>query len=339
MSAAAQPRVSIAMPVYNSAATIREALESALAQTYENLEILVVDNASTDGTPDIVRSYDDPRIVLHENATNLGPHKNANRSVQLSNGAFIKFLHSDDALFPTCVERMARIMGRSDRIGMVFARRRIVIGDESDPDMVSFRETYQDAQRQFGRLSEVNDGRLMLARWLDDSFSHNWVGEQSSVMMRREALQRLGLFNPHVRMLTDVEMWARAMFHYDIGFVDEELSTYRFHAMNLTITQGKMSRWLDRLWLLEGLAETPEAKTVLPTLRAAIVTERRRVAKMLVRTSIRHPGSTPVLLRDAATYGSFAGRRRLGRPVSLHPPLLEAPVFPELPTHLRELSR
>lgn len=335
----ARPRVSIAMPVYNSAPTIREALESALEQTYENLEILVVDNASTDGTPDIVRSYDDTRIVLHENPTNLGPNGNANRSVQLSNGAFVKFLHSDDALFPTCVERMAEVMARSPRIGMVFARRRIVIGDESDPDMVSFRETYQDAQRQFGRLSEVNDGRRMLARWLDDSFSHNWVGEQSSVMMRREALQRMGLFNPHVRMLTDVEMWARAMFHYDIGFVDDELSTYRFHATNLTITQGKMSRWLDRLWMLEGLAATPEARTALPTLHEAIATERRRATKVLVRTSVKRPRSTPVLLRGAATYGSFVGRRRIGRAIALHPPLLEAPVFAELPPHLKELPR
>ncbi len=129
------------------------------------------------------------------------------------------------------------------------------------------------------------------------------------------------------------------MFHYDIGFVDEELSTYRFHAMNLTITQGKMSRWLDRLWLLEGVAEAPEAGTVLPKLRAAIATERREVAKTLMRTSIRHPGSTPVLLRDAATYGSFVGRRHLGRAVALHPPLLEAPVFPALPIHLKELPR
>jgi glycosyltransferase involved in cell wall biosynthesis len=167
------PRVSIAMPVHNAAGTIHEALRSALAQTYEDLEILVVDNASTDGTPDIVRSYDDPRIVLHENATNIGAHRNANRSIQNSTGAHVKFLHADGVLHPTCVERMVGVMERSDRIGLVFARR------------------------------------------LDDSFSHNWVGEPSSVMMRREALQRLGLFNPRVRMLTDVEMWARAMFHYD----------------------------------------------------------------------------------------------------------------------------
>lgn len=333
------PLVSIAMPVYNAARTIDEALQSALEQTYKNLEILVVDNASTDGTPDMVHAYEDPRIVLHENATNIGAHKNGNRSVQLSTGEFVKFLHADDALYPHCVERMVEAMGRSDRVGMVFARRHIEIGDETDPDMVTFRETYRDAQKQFGELGEVNDGRRMLTRWLDDSFSHNWVGEPSSVMMRREALQRLGLFNPRVRMLTDVEMWARAMFHYDIGFVDEELSTYRFHAANLTTTQGKMARWLDRMWLLEGLAETPEARTVLPQLRTAIATEHRRVAKVLLRTSVRHPEIAPQLWRDALHYGSFVGRRRLGRAVDLHPALTPGPAFAELPADLSGVPR
>jgi glycosyltransferase involved in cell wall biosynthesis len=334
-----RPRVSIAMPVYNAADTIDDALQSALNQTYENLEILVVDNASTDGTPDIVRSYDDPRIVLHENATNIGPHKNGNRSVQLSNGGYVKFLHADDALYPACVERMVEVMERSERVGMVFARRRIEIGDETDPDMVTFREIYQDAQKQFGELGEVNDGRRMLSRWLEDSFSHNWVGEQSSVMMRREALQRLGLFNPRVRMLTDVEMWARAMFHYDIGFVDAELSTYRFHAENLTITQGKMARWLDRLWLLEGLAETPEARIVLPKLLDAIAAERLRVAKVLVRASVKHPMLMPHLVRDAAHYASFVARRGVGHKVPLHPALAPAPAFSELSTELQGVPR
>jgi len=336
---ATPPRVSIAMPVYNSAATIREALESALGQTYEALEVVVVDNASTDETRDIVRSYDDPRIVLHENATNIGPHGNANRSVQLSSAPYVKFLHSDDSLSPSCVERMVDVLSRSERIGLVFARRRIEIGDETDPDMVSFRETYQDAQRQFGELGEVNDGREMLTRWLEASFSHNWVGEQSSVMMRRSALQRLGLFNPRVRMLTDVEMWARAMIHFDIGFVDEELSAYRFHAENLTITQGKMSRWLDRMWLLEGLSESPEARLVLPQLRDAVAGERRRVAKALIRNSVRHPRLAPRLLKDAAQYGTYVVRRGVGRPGGLHPPLTPIPVLAGLPADVGSIPR
>ena len=316
-----RPRVSVVMPVYNAADTIDRALQSALGQTYEDLEVVVVDNASTDGTPDIVRGYGDPRIVLHENPRNIGAHKNANRSTQLSHGELLKFLHADDFLYPHCVERMVELMDRSPRIGLVFARRRIEIGDESDPDQRMFREVYSDAVRQFGGVQEINDGPTLLRRWLSTRFETNWLGEPSSVMMRRQALERIGLFNPRVRMLTDAEMWARTMTLFDVGFIDEELSTYRFHAANLTMTQGLVSRWLDRLWLLEGLAESGDALSELTELHDAIAAERVYVAKAFVRIGVRSPKMITVCLRDALDYAVFLTARRLGDRRPLHPPL------------------
>ena len=320
----AAPRVSVALPTYNAAKTIRRALESALEQTFEDTEIVVSDNASTDATLDIVRSYDDPRIRIHRNPVNVGYHANMNGSIARCRGTLVKFLHADDRLDPPCVERMVDVMDTSDRIGMVFCRRRIAVDDDAKPDMCNFREVFEHAYRNFGELQPVNDGQALLHRWVAAGLTENWVGEPSNVMMRRSALERLGLFNPRMRMLDDFDMWARTMVRYDIGFVDEELSEYRFHAENLTVTQTVASRWFDLLWLLEGLAAEPGLLDDYPSLRDAIARERWRVAKRLARTITTDRKNLPGRLRVLGDYAAYRARRAAGRPAPLHPPLLPA---------------
>src|SRR4030042_6580522 len=114
--------VSVCIPSYNGARWIREAIDSAQAQTYKPLEIVIVDDASTDNTLEIIRSYRDPRIRIEVNKKNLGPINNWNRCIKLAKGSLIKFLHQDDVLYPTCVEKMVRLFGLYQKIGLVFAQ-------------------------------------------------------------------------------------------------------------------------------------------------------------------------------------------------------------------------
>ena len=93
------PLVSVCIPTYNRAATACEAVRSALAQTYSDLEV-VVDDASDDETCEPLRALEDPRVVLYRNAQRLGQVGNRNRTIELANGEFVKFLDSDDALEP-----------------------------------------------------------------------------------------------------------------------------------------------------------------------------------------------------------------------------------------------
>jgi glycosyltransferase involved in cell wall biosynthesis len=315
------PRVSIAMPAYNASRTIEEAVASALGQTYSDFELVVVDNASTDDTAEIVHSFNDPRIRLWRNSANIGAVRNGNIVAQLTRGEYLKFLHADDVLYSTCVERMVEVMDRSHRIGLVFARRRIEIDDESNPDQRSFRELFGDAVRNFGDLGEVNHGPTMLRRWLRAGFPVNWVGEPSSVMLRRIALARLGLFNRRVRTIPDVEMWARMMASHDIGFIDEELSVFRFHADSLSRRHGPLNRSLDTVWVLEGLADSPEVVRAFPEIKSLLERQRRRAAKELAHMVLRDPKLAPRSLRDATAYVNFIARRQIGRPLDLHEPL------------------
>jgi glycosyltransferase involved in cell wall biosynthesis len=119
---AAQPLVSICMPVFNAERWVGAALDSALRQTYTEFELIVADNASTDGTLEVVRSFDDSRVRIQTAPRTVGAVANHNRAIRLSSGAFVKFLHGDDLLLPDCLEAMVSLALEDDAIGLVLPR-------------------------------------------------------------------------------------------------------------------------------------------------------------------------------------------------------------------------
>ncbi|MDX6517004.1 MAG: hypothetical protein QOH73_2670 [Gaiellaceae bacterium] len=247
-----RPLVSICVPVYNGAAWIAEALESALAQTYPELEIVVSDNASTDETAAIVRSYTDPRIRLHTAAQNVGIAGNHNRSVLLARGEFIKFLHADDRLLPSCVEEMVALALEDPEIGLVFAPRDILLPDPNDGEAQAWVKQYGRLHERFTNLQRVNEGADLLRQMLARGFDGNWIGEPSSVLVSRRAIADVGVFNIHVTQTGDLELWLRILAQFHVGFVDKVLSVYRHHNASLTARNARMAHdWLDMLWVLE----------------------------------------------------------------------------------------
>lgn len=316
----AAPRVSIAIPVYNGAKTIRASIDSALAQTYDRLEIVIVDNSSTDDTVEIVKGYDDPRIRLHRNPTNIGFHRNHSRSFELSRCEFVKPLHADDRLLPHCVERMVALFDENEPVALVFAPRRIELEDESDEDQRLWREKYGSLHQKFTGLQRVNDGRVLLKQYLAARTTDNWVGEPSSIMVRRSGIERIGLFSPNVEALNDLDMAMRLMALYDVGFIDEELTVFVRRRGSL-VDSLTPNQWLDRLWMLKGLEMDPAMRSRAPEVVEALGQERRNVVRLLARTARRRPAELPLRLRQLARYGQFTARSAAGRTPRLHPPL------------------
>ena len=99
------PLVSICIPTYNREDSICDALNCAVNQTYKNIEILVSDNCSTDNTVNLVKKIKDPRIKIVVHKKNLGMIPNWNFCIQEAKGKYVKFLHSDDLIDSTCVEK------------------------------------------------------------------------------------------------------------------------------------------------------------------------------------------------------------------------------------------
>lgn len=98
------PLVSIVIPVYNREDFVKEAIDSALSQTYENIEVIVVDNCSTDNTWEVLKKYNNPKLFVFQNEKNIGPVLNWKRGIELSKGTFVKILFSDDKISENYIE-------------------------------------------------------------------------------------------------------------------------------------------------------------------------------------------------------------------------------------------
>lgn len=331
---APSPRVSVCLPAYNGERWIRSAIESVLAQTYDEFELVISDGGSQDDTVEVCRSYDDPRIRVDAAASRLDAVSNWNRSVLLARGEFIKFLHQDDTLYPDCLEEMVAVVLEDMRLGLVFAPREIVIGDSpSDADR-AWASSYASLHRCFTNLDRINDGHELFRQLVESGFEGNWIGEPSSVLVTRRCLATIGLFNPRLRQVPDLDLWSRAMLSFRIGFVDHALSTYLHHASSLTTENDRRKRaWLDRLWLFEGLL----AQSLPETDRARIESLRNEALRAAVRTQASRllHGYVSTELAD---YAAFRARSSIGRAPTLNPPANFAKAPDPLPPLTRRSS-
>jgi glycosyltransferase involved in cell wall biosynthesis len=305
-----RPRVSVVVAAYNAEAWIGEAVESALAQTMPDLELVVMDDASQDRTADVVAAIADPRLKLVRNTANLGQARNWNRGVGLCRAPFVKFLCADDTLRPECLERMLEVAERRPDVGLVFARRTIRV-EAADAAGDAWRRTYERMDENFGELAEVNDGRVLFDALAREDFPDNWIGEPTSVLMRRDAFERLGGFHVEIRQPVDFELWLRALFSYAVGFVPEPVATYRLVADSITrVSASEGSRWLDRLWLLESLRDDEEIRAAYPHLRRLIWNERAHAAGRFGKAIVRRRAMRQRLL-EARRYVEYKVARDL----------------------------
>ena len=314
------PLVSICVPSYNGEKWIREAIDSALAQTYKPLEIVIVDDASTDNTLEIIQSYRDPRIRIEVNKKNLGPTNNKNRCIKLAKGSLIKFLSQDDALYPSCVEKMAKLFKFYQQIGLVFAPRDVLLENPIDPTAIAWKKRYGKLHTRFQYLSEVNNGRELLKNWSAYDFKGNWIGEPSSVMVRKACLERIGMFNTRLRQCADYELWIRMMYFYDIGFINETLSAYRVHSSSSSASNIRQGySWLDRLWFLEGLLQHEDIRSSYPRIKGLRSLEFCIILiQQIDRIRRREPIQIFHKFRTLADYVNYYVRALINCPPPLH---------------------
>jgi len=161
-----KPRVSIGLPVYNGEPYIKQALDSILAQTYTNFELIISDNASTDGTEEICRAYTakDSRIHHFRNEANLGAAMNFNRTFELSKGEYFKWAAADDLCAPTFLSKCVEVLDRFP--GTVLCYTKTLIIDENgiafkeydnhlDLSFPSVRSRFREAIYKLGECNAV----------------------------------------------------------------------------------------------------------------------------------------------------------------------------------------
>lgn len=211
------PAVSVCIPAFDHARWIGRTIESVLAQTLGDFELIVVDDCSTDGTADVVAGRRDPRIRLARNERNLGAASNWNRAIAMARAPFVKLLCDDDVLYPTCLERQVAVLtdpAHAD-VALVCCGRDII--DADDRRLVT--------RAGFGTAARTIPGPEAIRAML--RAGTNLVGEPTAVTFRAAALRAAGGFDDRFAYMLDIECWCRVLATGALRYDPETLCAFR----------------------------------------------------------------------------------------------------------------
>lgn len=219
--------VSVIIPTYNRANLLPRALKSVLSQTYQPLEVIVVDDASQDNTSEVVEGFGEGtfRYIRHEE--NKGGSAARNTGIRAARGKFIAFLDSDDAWTPNKLERTLEVFASDPECGVVYSAHRIIRGSGTT-----------EAHRA------NNPEGWIRAELLKSAV----VGTTSAVVVRRNCFARAGLFDESLPSCQDWDMWIRIAEHCKFRRISEPLVRYYWHGDQISTNfdatyQGRMAIW------------------------------------------------------------------------------------------------
>lgn len=220
-------KVSVLVPAYNGEKYLAECLESILSQDFGDFELLVSDDKSTDGAPDVIDRYarQDSRVCWWRNAENLGAANNFRLCLQKARGDFVKFMCGDDKLLtPSAIGKMSALLSKEHSVSLVSSSS-LVIDPESKPV----------ARRGFLKRDAVINGHQAIVSCFERN--ENIIGEPSGAMFRRA--QAGHWFHGRCRQLIDLEQWFSLLEKGDWGYFAEPLFAFRQHPQQGTNVNRK----------------------------------------------------------------------------------------------------
>jgi glycosyltransferase involved in cell wall biosynthesis len=284
------PRFSVVLPAFNAARTLASALRSVLAQTQRDFELIVVDDGSTDATPQVVREIEDPRIRL-VNQPNRGLPAARNAGIRAARGALVAFLDADDLWLPHYLDRMGDALGSHHSAGMAYCDAWVF----QDGTGRVRRSTLFDRHRRAGPLP--SDPAEFLVLHLRDNFFY--VG----TTVRARVFQQVGGFREDMTSLEGNEMWLRIEAGgFPVVEVPEPLALYRASSNQMSAHTPRMAEGFLKL------CDISEARTDLPP-RAHLVLAGRRRAALTAYRSPTAPSLWTVVKGHARRFASGAWHR------------------------------
>lgn len=208
-----EPLVSVCIPAYNNAGYIKDTIQSVLRQTYQNIELIVVDDHSTDNTVEVLESVQDERLKIYRNEKNLGMVGNWNRCLELATGDYVKLICADDMIAKNAIEKEAKAMRRNPSVNLV----------ESDTRLVDINGRKTGQFRRYPK-SGVVDGRKLAKISL---IIQNFYGAPVNNLIRRSALEKTGGFDTSFTYILDFDMWLRISCTGDVYIIHEQLNSFR----------------------------------------------------------------------------------------------------------------
>lgn len=209
------PKVSVVIPTYNRARLLKRAIQSVLEQTYQDFEIIVVDDGSTDNTEEIVRSFGDGRVRYIRYKENKGEAAARNTGIKAAKGKYIASQDSDDEWLPEKLEKqMKTFQNASPKVGVVYTGFWKLQGDKKI--YIPSSAIAQKEGNIYNSLLEIN-----------------FIGTPTT-LIRKECFERVGMFNEILRDFVDWEMWLRISKHYHFEYIKESLVNVYYGCGNVS---------------------------------------------------------------------------------------------------------
>ena len=234
----AKPTVSVIIPTHNRAELLKRAINSVLRQTFEDFELIVVDDASSDNTPEVVEGIKDGRIQYVRLKKNSGGPVARNTGIKRARGRFIALLDDDDEWLPNRLElQIEKFESLEKDVGVVYG---------------GFYYVSQDTGEILGKR---------LPRYRGDVYAYflkeNFVGSPT-LLIRRECFKKAGLFDPKLKSSQDWDMWLRIAKYYKFDYVPAVVAKYYVHGHQITFNMEKYISGREKfVWKYPDIYKNP----------------------------------------------------------------------------------
>ena len=239
-----QPLVSIVTPSFNQAQFIEETLDSILNQSYQNIELIVMDGGSTDDTVDILKNYNDPRLRW-ESKPDKGQSDAINQGMQKTSGEILAYLNSDDVYLPGTLKFVVEYF-------------------LAHPDTDALLGSCYIIDGQSQRLTTNYKIKPITLR---DMFKKRVIFPQQSTFWRRRVMDTIGLFDESLHYRMDYDYWIRMMIAgFQFGYTDNFLALYRVHSLSKSLSQDEKF-WRDWFTILDKVYDRDDLPAEIMALK------------------------------------------------------------------------
>lgn len=324
------PRVSVIVPNYNHAAYLAQRIDSILAQTYRDFELIVLDDASTDDSIQVIDRYVRTTAMrFYRNASNSGsPFIQWNLGVEYATGEYIWIAESDDFAAPTFLAELVPLLDAHQRVSFAYCQSwRVNPAGEKIGTMLDLWDPELEPTRW--TQAYTNNGRDESGRFL---LRKNTVPNASAAVFRRDVYRQVGGAPTDMRLCGDWLTWARLMVAGEVAFSPTCLNFFRHHPASVRASTS-WQRHLTERWRVQSfiLSEGRVPPTLRRTVTRQIVREifdqvlPSAAGERLATLSSCLQAAGPILLRSPFTAAASVVRRMsaaAARRISGHPPVL-----------------
>lgn len=290
------PRVSFVIPAFNVRKFVLESVASALNQSFRDIEVLLIDDGSSDGTIDELRGIDDRRLRILRNDRNRGIVYSRNRGIQEAAGEFIAFLDADDIALPDRIGAQVEFLEQNPQVGLVGGGAVLIDGQG----------------REFSRILPPHGE----SRIIEEIFTRNCF-ICSTVTIRTKVARSLGGFRQEAHYVEDYDLWMRAALRYRLENLSMPFAKYRIHRGQVSISRFKPARIRADASRIAAYNDGVERGVIGTEVRCPVLSRRQCLCGL-------DPSVGADLRRWSRTYraiGDKIGARRISLSALLYSPL------------------